>query len=509
MAPSSPGRFAIYAPALVSGLVFIASIPPFDHYFFAWICLLPLFLARQWVPSQRHFALGLAAGLAWGIGRAYWLTETLQLYGALSFAEALATTALLILYMALYLAVFVAACRRLDFGSPLFAWSAASIWVLQEWVQTWMISGFPWQLLGYSQYLNLPLLQLSSLTGVYGLSFLIALFNAGLAQALHHGHIARYLGIPLALLAASQLWGLHRLDTMAERSDPTIKVGIVQGNIPQDRKWKVNRQAWTTAHYAALTRELAARDRPDLIVYPETALPIYFGDPFYAIYADTIAALAPELGIPILVGSLKGDYQDDNAPVYNRAFLLNTAGEVEDFADKVHLVPFGEFLPFAAIFQYLEGLTAESGIFTHGQRHKALTIPGRDESFGVFICYESIFPEITRALMAQSPHFLVNTTNDAWFGTTAAPYQHWAQVVVRAVESGRAVVRAANTGISGLVLPDGRVGYATPIFTTENFSVDVPLQHEQTVYARFGDFLLVGCALFLALTLYRQRRDRD
>ena len=507
MAPSPPGRFIVYAPALVSGLVFTASIPPFDHYYFAWICLLPLFLARQWVPSKQHFALGLVAGLAWGVGRAYWLTETLQLYGALSFPEALATTALLILYMGLYLAIFVAACRQLNFRSPLFAWSAACVWALQEWVQTWMISGFPWQLLGYSQYLNLPLLQFSSLTGVYGLSFLIALFNTALAQALHHGNIARYLGVPLTLLAASHLWGLSRLDAMAERNAPTIKVGIIQGNIPQDRKWKVNRQAWTTAHYAALTRELAVRDQPDLIIYPETALPIYFGDPFYAIYTDTIAALAPELGIPILVGSLKGDYQDDNAPVYNRAFLLNTTGQIEDFADKVHLVPFGEFLPFAAIFQYLEGLTAESGIFTHGQRHKALTIPSRDESFGVFICYESIFPAITRTLMNQSPHFLVNTTNDAWFGTTAAPYQHWAQVVVRAVESGRAVVRAANTGISGLILPDGRISYATPIFTTESFSVDVPLQREQTVYARFGDFLLVGCALFLAFTLYRQRRD--
>ncbi len=498
-------RFSLLAPALASGLIFTVSIPKFDYYYLAWICLLPLFLARSWLPANQHLRLGLIAGLVWGTVRAYWLSETLQLYGALAPIEAISTTALLIFYMALYVAIFTAACRRLDFDSPLFAWSAACIWVLVEWVQTWMISGFPWQLLGYSQYLNLPLLQFSAITGVFGLSFLIALFNAALSQALFHRTIAPYLALPLVLLGSIHLWGLYRLDAMDNQTHPTLKVGIVQGNIPQDRKWKVHRLTWTANHYAKLTRQLAAEDSPDLIIYPETALPLYFGDPFYASYTDTIAALPPELETPLLVGSLKADYQDDHASIYNRAFLLDTQGEVVDFADKVHLVPFGEFLPFPSIFQYLEGLTAESGVFRHGERHKALTIPGSEISFGVFICYESIFPAITRALMAQEPDFLVNTTNDAWFGTTAAPDQHWAQVVVRAVESKRAIVRAANTGISGLVEPSGRISYASPIFTTTAFSVDVPLLQGRTIYSRYGDLLLVGCAIFLATHLYRQR----
>ncbi len=496
--------FPLLAPALLSGLLFVVSIPKFDQYYLAWICLLPLFAARQWLPSQSHFALGLITGVVWAIGRTYWITETLQLYGALAWATAAATNALLILYLALYLACFVAVCRRINFSSPLFAWSAASVWILLEWAQNWMLSGFPWQLLGYSQYLNLPFLQWAGITGVYGLSFLIVLFNAALAQALSHRTFIPYLSLPLFLLVAVHLWGFYRLHDAPDPPPATLKVGVVQGNIPQDRKWAENRLAWTARHYAALTRDLAAAEKPALIIYPETALPLYFSDPLYAPYVDSITALAPELDTPMLVGSLKGDSQNRTAPVYNRAFLLNAQGDVVDYADKVHLVPFGEFLPFPSIFQYLGGLTAESGIFTPGERHKVLRLPRSGTSFGVFICYESIFPEITRALMAQDPDFLVNTTNDAWFGTTAAPHQHLAQAVLRAVESGRAVVRAANTGISGLIEPSGRIAYRTPLFTTVGFAIDVPLHQGQTLYTRWGDWPLLLCALALTLAAIRK-----
>ena len=491
--------FPLLASALLSGLLFVVSIPKFDQYYLAWVCLLPLFLARHWLPAPSHFALGLVAGLVWATGRTYWITETLQLYGSLSSAAAGATNALLISYMALYLACFVAVCRRLNFSSPLFAWSAAGVWVLLEWVQNWMLSGFPWQLLGYSQYLNLPLLQWAAITGVYGLSFLIVLFNAALAQALSHRAFLPYLGLPLVLLVVVHLWGLYRLHDEPDRPPATLKVGVVQGNIPQGRKWQEDRLAWTTRHYAALTRDLAVAEKPALIIYPETALPLYFGDPLYAAYVDSITALAPALDTPMLVGSLKGDSQNRTAPIYNRAFLLNAQGEIVDYADKVHLVPFGEFLPFPSIFHYLGGLTAESGIFAPGARHKALRLPRSDTSFGVFICYESIFPEITRALMAQEPDFLVNTTNDAWFGTTAAPHQHFAQAVLRAVESGRAVVRAANTGISGLIEPSGRIAHRTPLFATVGFALDVPLHQGQTIYTRCGDWPLMLCALALTL----------
>jgi len=173
-------------------------------------------------------------------------------------------------------------------------------------------------------------------------------------------------------------------------------------------------------------------------------------------------------------------------------------GTIVDFADKVHLVPFGEYLPLSFIFQYLEGLTAESGAFLPGEKHKTLLLPGSALRAGVFICYESIFPEITRQLALLGASFLVNTTNDAWFGVTAAPYQHFAMVAVRAAETGRPVLRAANTGISGLIASTGRILRATDLLETTAFSVRLQPRNELTFYVRHGDILIALCALLLA-----------
>jgi apolipoprotein N-acyltransferase len=496
-----PSRLLVLGLGLLSGLLFTLSIPKADIHWCAWVCLVPLFLALSRAPLTLHFPLGLVAGLAQGTARTYWISQTLQLYGHLSLLEGLFTGALLILYLGLYPGLFLHLCGRLGLASPFFPWVAASLWALLEWVQTWMISGFPWQLLGYSQYRHLALLQLASLTGVYGLSFLLVLVNAGLAQfLLYRSRFFLSAGLPLLLVALALLWGHHRLERVRAEANAVLRVGIVQGNVSQDRKWKEDRLSWTTEHYASLTRQLEA-EQLDLIVFPETALPFYFRDPFYAPYSQTIADLARELDTPLLVGSLEGRLWAEPRQIYNRAFLLDTQGQVAGFADKVHLVPFGEYLPFAFLFQYLEGLTAESGAFTPGQAHKPLSLPGGEVSFGVFICYESIFPEIARTLARQGASFLINTTNDAWFGTTAAPHQHLAMAALRAVETGRAVVRVANTGISGLIAPTGEILWASGLFTTETLSVEVPLHDRPTFYLRYGDVFLMVCALFLAALL--------
>ena len=172
---------------VVSGLLFWASIPRADVQILAWICLFPCFLALWHATSGAVFVMGMTAGSVAGLGRVYWITETLQLYGALPLTLALASNFFLILYLSLYPGIFFFTCSRFNLSSPFFPWLAASLWVLLEWVQTWLISGFPWMLLGYSQYLNLFLLQIASVTGVYGLSFLIVLVNAGLAQAFVSG----------------------------------------------------------------------------------------------------------------------------------------------------------------------------------------------------------------------------------------------------------------------------------------------------------------------------------
>ena len=500
-------RFGPPALGALSGLLYALSIPKAGLFYLAWIALVPLLLSLSFSWNQKQLlTAGLIAGLLSATARTYWISETLQLYGNLPLAVAVPTNVLLIAYMALYSAAFIVCSSRISFQRPYFSWYAAAVWTLLEWMQNWMISGFPWQLVGYSQYPNLPFLQWASIFGIYGLSFVIALFNAALAQALHYRSVRSYLLIPSALLLLIIAWGNSRLDRLDNAQAPSIRIGVVQGNISQDRKWKVNRLEWTTEHYAQLTRLLVRHD-PALIIFPETALPYYFNDPFYAPYRQRIGELARETGIPLLVGSLEGEIGKGSAPIYNRAFMLDGEGKVTGTADKVHLVPFGEYLPMPYLFQYLEGLTAESGQFAHGQSHRTIALPERDISVGPFICYESIFPEITRELTLLGADILVNTTNDAWFGQTAAPYQHFAMSIIRAVETGRAVVRAANTGISGVIQPSGRIQYMTGLEETTTFVEEVPLNREDTLYTRFGNSILALCVLLLALGEWKRRSD--
>ena len=494
--PWSPLQLA--AAGGISGLLFWASIPRADVQFLAWICLIPCFLALGRATPGALFAMGAASGFISGLGRVYWITETLQLYGALSLPLALVSNFFLILYLSLYPGIFFFTCSRFNLSSPFFPWLAASLWVLLEWVQTWLITGFPWMLLGYSQYLNLSILQIASLTGVYGLSFLIVLVNAGLAQVLvSRSRLLTRIGPPALVVVGVLMWGRERIGELDAESGAPLKVGIVQGNIPQGEKWKKDRIARSTHRYIRLTRTFPS-DQLDLIVFPETALPFRFRDQYYRSHHRKIVELVRQLRTPVLVGSLEGGGGTESKSLYNRAFLLDERGDVLDYQDKVHLVPFGEYLPLSFLFQYLEGLTAESGVFAHGKGHKVLTLPSAKQTFGVFICYESIFPSIARDLAGSGASFLVNTTNDAWFGRTAAPYQHLSMAVLRAVETGRPVLRAANTGISGLIDPAGRIERETGLFETAAFTVEIRPRTDATVYVLWGDSFVALCALFLA-----------
>lgn len=496
-----PGLILI--AGLLAGGLFALSIPPFDWYPLAWVCLVPCLLLLH--RHHRAWVLGLGSGLVAGLSRIYWQVETLQLYGDLSPLASVLTTGALILYLALYWTVFFWLCARWRTDSPCFAWNAASLWVLLEWAQSWIITGFPWELLGYSQYLNLPLAQTASLAGVYGLSFLLVLLNAALAQFLLHPRRWLRLGAPpLLCLGLAWGWGSYRLQALeGEPTATPLKIGLVQGSIPQGEKWKGDQLAQTTQRYVDLARTLAGGDSLDLIVFPETCLPFYFLEPRYAQYREPITALASHLGAPLLVGSL--DCEDGN--IYNRAFLLDNRGQVTGYADKVHLVPFGEYLPMAWLFQYLEGLTAESGIFAPGASRQVLPLgPTR---LGVFICYESIFPEISRQLVRLGAELLVNTTNDAWFGHSAAPHQHFSMCVLRAIETGRPLVRIANTGISGLIAPSGRILVATPLFEPLALRLEVAPRTAETFYVRWGDLLLWLSGLFLVLTTALSHRARN
>ncbi|MFP6643209.1 MAG: apolipoprotein N-acyltransferase, partial [Candidatus Latescibacterota bacterium] len=528
------------AAGILSGTLYGLSLPTADLDWLAWICLVPV-LAVAFKPSSTEgaFLSGLAAGGVAGGFRVYWIAETLGRYGNLDVAESVATTCLLVIYLALYPMLFVGVCHSLRSGISRdghrqfrgaglgFPWLAAATWSLLDWAQTWMISGFPWAVLGTSQYDRPLIASFAALAGVHGLTFAIVAVNGGLTQLLFaKGRRRRLAGgvavlLPLLLIFVWSDLHLSRLST--EPTGPPLRVGIVQGNIGQDVKWKPGWKQATMQKYIELTRNLAkVSERLDLILWPETALPFRFDDATHAAFRRSVTQLATDLDTPLLIGSLGTKSSTGQPGLFNRSFLIARDGRLAATADKVHLVPFGEYLPFPWFFGYMSELTAQSGAFDPGKEHAVLPLPpigpqAAGQRLGLFICYESIFPSIPRELTRKGASILVNTTNDAWFGTTAAPYQHFAMVSLRAVETGRPVLRAANTGISGAIDADGRVLHATDLFTTDTVVVEVRPRTELTPYVRFGDVIFVLSAGiwggFLLLVIRRRRsevlRDMD
>lgn len=492
-------RYIWSIAAISSGLMYCLSIPKFSLNILAFLAVTPLVYFAPHLDSKTSWNMGWLAGSIAAIGRTYWITETLQLYGHLPLYLAVFTNGLLIIYMGLYSGIFVWIYRKLYSDSLINPIIGASIWILLEWVQSWMISGFPWFLIGYSQFNNLAFAQNAAIVGIYGLSFLIITINIYIAQTLRGKIRIRFLLLAILLIVVTHKGPIASTNTDNKTELPSLKIGVIQGNISQARKWNGDQLSWTTDHYISLTKKIAL-DKPDLIVHPETAFPYYFNRKNYANYANKIRSLVAEIKIPLLVGSLHFSRQKSDS-IYNRALMLDKKGETKGFADKVHLVPFGEYLPFPKIFGYLGELTAQSGQFTPGDKHNVLSVPDTKGMAGVFICYESIFPNITRSLVLDGANFLINTTNDAWFGQTAAPEQHFAMSVIRAIETRRAVVRAANTGISGIISPYGQITSSTDLEETEIFTQKIELRSDKTFYVRHGNWVLVVSAILLIIYL--------
>lgn len=485
---------------LLTGLLWTASLPKIDVGWLAWICLVPTFwlLFSGQLTDRVSWIVGSVAGLSAGIGRVYWVSETLQNYGGLNAAFAYLTTFLLAAYVGLYPLIVFRLSQHLGLRHRRsLPWIVAAIWVLLDWVLSWLFTGFPWALIGYSQYRTPWILQIAAVTGVHGLSFILVAANAAIAQLLA-GQRTAWSVFPLLLPVGVGLLLAHTI--VDHTTGPSsLRIGIVQGSVEQSTKWKRVSLTETTGTHLRLARQLHQSGQHDLIVFPETAFPFRFDHPGYEIHQRWLRELARETQTPLLVGSLGSTSETGVAGLYNRAFLISTDGQITDYADKVHLVPFGEYLPLEWIFGYLDELTAESGAFDPGQMgHKVLRLPALEPMrFSVFICYESIFPGIARQQTLAGAQFLINTTNDGWFGTTSAPAQHLAMAVLRAVENGRPVVRAANTGISCFIDHRGVIYDPTELFEQTTISGTIEPRDATTPYTRFGDLIVLLSGLII------------
>jgi len=505
--------------SLLSGVLLTAAFPRTGWLWVAWMALIPLLLALRDISVKDGFRLGWLCGLIHALGLLYWLSHTMSTYGHLPIYLTIGILLLFSTYIGLYTAIFSTLIVYLG-RTPLRALLIAPLlWAALEYLRSFLLSGFTWGYLGHSQYAWLTLIQSTDLWGVYGLSALIVLFNMALFFLLlsRSGKTWQGLSIPrplawrgtlLAILCLSStlIYGYVRLGQIERLSAeaPQLTAGLAQGNIPQAEKWDPAFQIASTKQYIKLSGQLGPQ-KPDLIVWPETATP------FYLFHNQALTRMVQRgvqnAGSAHIIGSPAVRKSDDGIAYFNSAYLLDPQGNPLARYDKAHLVPFGEYVPFKKWLPFLGKIVAQVGDFHAGPPGGILEYDGH--RIGPLICYDGIFPNLARAAVNNGADLLVNLTNDAWYGRTSAPYQHLVQYVFRAVETRRSLIRATNTGISGFIHPTGRIENTTRLFESATRIQPVACLKTRSLYVRVGDaFARVCLALVVGLGLLQRFRRK-
>ncbi len=504
--------FAV-ASGILLGLSFPNIITPeFSGWtsWLVWVALIPLLLILEKGKARQAFCFGWLAGFVYFFLSLYWISQVQELQefawpGLLALA----------LYLGLYVAVWCWAVVFIERNLGFWSWLMAPfLWALLEFCRTYFLTGFAWNTLASSQYSQKFLLQVVNLTGQGGLSAFIVFCNIALYFLwLDIKYKHRGIGVSLCLACLVLFLGLFSYGVyfvLMSQTGKTCRVAVVQGNIDPSVKWNKELYDRTLSVYQRLTLE-AAKQRPQLIVWPETAIPVVLlSDP------QTLAwlrNLAKECKIPLLVGSCDIanplEAKPDHAQYLNTAFLVSPDGDILGRYDKIHLVPFGEFIPFKDYFPYIQKIAGGFGESAPGREAKTLAVEGN--SFGVLICFETIFPELSRSFVRQGASFLVSITNDGWYGWTAAAYQHASFAVLRAVENGVPLARAANTGVSLVIDQRGTILGFLPLWQEGFLVKDIRLGTGKTFYANWGEWftvvsILVVLASFILYFIQRGRK---
>ncbi len=508
-------KIKAYWPALISGLALIFSFPRFDISPLAWIALAPFLVFLHGKKHEEAFRIGFIMGIPYFLGTLYWIYHSINHYGNIPFVVSIALVLLLCMYLSLYTGFF----------ALLFSWKinttrlpalflAPVFWVTLEFLRSYALTGFPWSSIGYSQYRFLPEIQIADITGIYGVSFLVVAINGAIADFFILRKRVRdmplfspsptLIGVALLSVVVMSVlgygyWRLHK-----EVPGKQVRISVVQGNIEQDKKWDLAYQREVLDTYKDLSMT-AQQLSPSLIVWPETAVPFYFNADKE--YTNELVGFQEMLQTHLLFGSImvkEPSKQKREILLTNSSILLDPEGTPVFTYDKLHLVPFGEYVPLRHFLFFVDKLVEGIGDYVPGEHQlKAETPFG---SFGVFICYEIIFPGLVRKPYSKGGSFIVNITNDAWFGNTAGPYQHFSMAVFRAIENRKPVVRAANTGISGFIASDGRILSTTRLFQRTTLTTDIQTNTERSFYARFGDLFAYLCIVMTVLLILNLSR---
>lgn len=515
-----PGRIHSMAAAAASAAILLAGMPGrLGWWPLLFIALVPLLRVLLYLPPRRTLCTGFFFGLLYNIGLLYWIVFVVGHYGGLPVYLSVPAMLLLASYMAVYPALFCF-LTSLFAGRSLYRerslinllWAAPIFWVGLEYLRSRVLDGFPWMDLGYGLAAQPVLVQAADLGGHYLLSFTLVLtsclvvYGIGRQHAEVRWHERRDRRLALFFVAflmflVGYSWQRFAQIEHAQQKAMQVNVNIVQGNIEQDLKWSSEEKEHTVAVYERLTRESLQKHKAELVVWPETALPFYPDrDPLFR----RVQQLAADENVYILTGAPYVDVQQQSGekPLVryaNSSLLIDNTGSIVDRYDKQHLVPFGEYVPFARQLPFIKPLVENVGDFTPGKTRKPLSFG--TIGLGVLICYESIFPDISRQWVEDGAGLLVNISNDAWYGRSSAPHQSMAMAVLRAVENRRSMVRAANTGISGFITASGRVQQASDLFTEAQMGASAPVMTTETFFTRRGYMFGPACLALIPVVL--------
>jgi apolipoprotein N-acyltransferase len=503
-----------FSLSFLSGIFLILSFPKFGRGFVAWVALVPLLCALTEIRKlSKAFLIGFLTGFVYHVGVFYWIANVVVNYGNLPLYAGISALLLLSFYLSIYTAAFSAGVVYFKEKQIPAFFSAPALWVILEYAKSHLLTGFPWENLSYSQYMNLPFIQIADITGTYGISFIIVMVNVIINDLplITTGHdkkrVMTEIAIGSLIILTTYSYGIFKINHINNSilSAESMKVSIIQANIPPDIKWDPHYQRETINLYKKLSLSCNIFNQ-SLIVWPETATPFYFQDK--NLMQEAVLNVAKEARSWLLFGSPSYIKNQNGLSFMNSAFLLSPNGNLNGKYDKVHLVPYGEYVPLRTLLPFIGKMVPGVGDFAKGEGLQPLTI--NHHKLGVLICYEGIFPELSRSYKEKGADLLINLTNDAWFGKTSAPYQHLSMTVFRAIENRLFIVRAANTGISAIIDSTGNILKRTNLYEETSLSGTVKHMYFKTFYMKYGDVFSYICILMtLYFVIISRRRKRN
>jgi len=509
----------------ISSIFLILSFPKPEISWLVWFSFVSFLFSIEKKNRRQAFWLSYLCGLFFFTGTIYWV----------NFVTVLGYI-FLIIYLSLYFGLFglcFTFIRKLQDKNTnkifyfLYNLSIPCFWVSLEFIRSHFFTGFGWGLLGYTQYKNLPLIQIADITGTYGVSFIIMFINVSIFYIIKlilkirsliledRGQRRElkpvvfssifYFLFSVLCIVGILFYGQHKINYVDSIEKDLVKVSVIQGNFPAQEKWTSDLKYKILDKYLNLTYK-ASLDNPGLIVWPETAIPDYINKNVQMEYV--IAQSVDSINIPVLIGTP----WEENSEYYNSAVFFSKEGEIEKRYDKIHLVPFGEYFPFSKYFPFVFDIF-ESGNFSPGDDFTVFKLDktsGRKEvKFSTLICYEDIFPNLVRKFINNGSNFIINITEDSWFGKTGATYQHTQSLVFRSVENCVSSVRAANTGLSCFISPVGRIygrvinDEGEELFISGYSTENIEISNIDTFYQKYGNIFAYICIfVFFGGVLY-------